>query len=331
MLTFFQIAIILLLMALVGMLVGYLFGQFSCKRVSKDTMIKKGGYCEGEYAQKHNLNAQTDHSELEQLKDTFEQSSSEDELKSVATPLMRKEEDTHKEDSSKVEDEKESSELVEEDEAKKSVEVENRSDAQELLADEQLESEDSKKEDSDKKETNEADKEDSQSKEGIKENTQLQDNSNEQEVKLSEDSDKKEQTSNEDMAQEDSESLAEKEIENIDSTIDMQEEGSKETAQNDYTPQFLSEPKDGKEDNLCEIKGIGKVIDEKLKNLGVFHFEQIAQWTQKDIAWIDEHLAFKGRVEREDWIGQAKLLAEGKETEFSKRVKKGEVASSKKD
>ncbi|MDX5369017.1 MAG: NADH-quinone oxidoreductase subunit E, partial [Alphaproteobacteria bacterium] len=43
----------------------------------------------------------------------------------------------------------------------------------------------------------------------------------------------------------------------------------------------------------------------------------------------DARLKFKGRIERDDWIGQAKVLAEGGETEFSKRVEKGDVPSSK--
>lgn len=98
-----------------------------------------------------------------------------------------------------------------------------------------------------------------------------------------------------------------------------------------YKPALLSEPKGGVKDNLCRIKGIGVVIEEKLNNLGVYHFEQIAAWTDKEVAWIDSHLAFSGRILREDWIGQAKLLATGAETEFSKRVDKGEVATSKKD
>ena len=96
-----------------------------------------------------------------------------------------------------------------------------------------------------------------------------------------------------------------------------------------YKPALLSEPKNGEKDNLCRIKGIGNVIEGKLNNLGIFHFEQIAAWTEDEVKWIDTHLAFSGRIIREDWIGQAKLLAQGEETEFSKRVNKGEVVTSK--
>jgi len=94
---------------------------------------------------------------------------------------------------------------------------------------------------------------------------------------------------------------------------------------------LLDAPRDGKKDNITRIKGIGLKIEESLNAIGVYHFDQIAAWTEENIAWVDSQLSFRGRANREDWIGQAKLLAEGKETEFSKRVDKGEVSSSKKD
>ncbi len=95
-------------------------------------------------------------------------------------------------------------------------------------------------------------------------------------------------------------------------------------------PNLLNSPRDNKADNLCRIKGIGFVIEEKLHNLGVFHFDQIAAWSEEEIAWVDSHLAFSGRIKREDWIGQAKKLMMGEDTEFSKRVDKGRVSTSKK-
>jgi NADH-quinone oxidoreductase subunit E len=94
-------------------------------------------------------------------------------------------------------------------------------------------------------------------------------------------------------------------------------------------PQTLLEaPRHGAGDNLKRIKGIGVKIEELLNSIGVYHFDQIAAWTEKEAAWIDHKVAFPGRALRDDWIGQAKLLAKGLETEFSKRVDKGEVASS---
>ncbi len=96
-------------------------------------------------------------------------------------------------------------------------------------------------------------------------------------------------------------------------------------------PKIYTMPLEDKDpDNLCRIKGIGTVLDGKLKALGIYYFDQIAKWSDKEISWIDEHLAFKGRVIRENWVEQAELLAKGEETEFSQRVDKGEVESSNK-
>ena len=95
-------------------------------------------------------------------------------------------------------------------------------------------------------------------------------------------------------------------------------------------PTILSGPRNGIKDNLTRIKGIGVKIDELLNEAGVYHFDQIAEWTKENMAWADSTLGFPGRAERESWVEQAKALAQGEETEFSKRVDKGEVASSKK-
>lgn len=81
-------------------------------------------------------------------------------------------------------------------------------------------------------------------------------------------------------------------------------------------------------DNLKQIKGVGPAIETKLNAAGINSFAQIAAWTKKEQAEFSEQLSFAGRIEREDWVSQAKLLAKGGATEFSKRVAKGEVASS---
>lgn len=96
-------------------------------------------------------------------------------------------------------------------------------------------------------------------------------------------------------------------------------------------PAVLDAPREHGKDKLCRVKGIGNIIEGKLNDLGVYHFDQIAAWSSKEVEWVDSHLAFSGRIVREDWIGQAKILAQGAETEFSKRVDKGEVSTSKKD
>ena len=65
----------------------------------------------------------------------------------------------------------------------------------------------------------------------------------------------------------------------------------------------------GKADRLTLIKGIGPVNERKLNDHGVFHFDQIAAWTQADVVAAEAYLAFDGRIAREDWIGQAARLA----------------------
>jgi len=97
----------------------------------------------------------------------------------------------------------------------------------------------------------------------------------------------------------------------------------------DEKPALLSAPRNGKKDNLTRIKGIGVKIEESLNDIGIYHFDQIAAWDVENIAWADSTLGFPGRAEREQWVAQAKALAEGEETEFSKRVDKGEVSTSK--
>ena len=68
----------------------------------------------------------------------------------------------------------------------------------------------------------------------------------------------------------------------------------------------------GDPDNLELLKGVGPKLNALLGSLGVTRFDQIAEWTSADVAEVDQHLGnFKGRVERDNWIDQAKLLAAG--------------------
>jgi predicted flap endonuclease-1-like 5' DNA nuclease len=75
----------------------------------------------------------------------------------------------------------------------------------------------------------------------------------------------------------------------------------------------------GETDDLKRIRGIGVLIEKKLNSLGVTHYEQVANWTGADIERISRILDFKGRIERENWIEQARILATGGQTEFSRR------------
>ena len=78
-------------------------------------------------------------------------------------------------------------------------------------------------------------------------------------------------------------------------------------------------------DDIKRIKGIGTVIEKTLNELGVYQFEQIANWDSNNCAWVDNFLAFPGRISREDWVNQAQILARGEVTDFAKRVDKGDV------
>ncbi|OCW57695.1 hypothetical protein [Hoeflea olei] len=81
-------------------------------------------------------------------------------------------------------------------------------------------------------------------------------------------------------------------------------------------------------DNLKQIKGVGPQIEAKLNAAGINSFAQIAAWSSKEQAQFAEQLSFAGRIEREDWVGQAKILARGGTTDFAGRVARGEVESS---
>ena len=84
-------------------------------------------------------------------------------------------------------------------------------------------------------------------------------------------------------------------------------------------PKGIAAARGGKADNLQRISGVGPKNEKILHSLGFFHFDQIAAWTTKEIAWADDHLKFNGRIEREEWVDQCKLLATGKDAEFAKR------------
>ncbi len=94
-------------------------------------------------------------------------------------------------------------------------------------------------------------------------------------------------------------------------------------------PKGLAAARDGKADQLQRISGVGPKLDKTLNSLGYFHYDQIAKWSPNEVQWVDEHLRFKGRIERDEWIPQAKLLAAGNETEFSRLYGNGEAESAK--
>ncbi|MCC0076952.1 MAG: hypothetical protein H6898_10265 [Rhodobacter sp.] len=75
-------------------------------------------------------------------------------------------------------------------------------------------------------------------------------------------------------------------------------------------PEALAAPRAGQADDLKRIKGIGPKLEQLCNRLGFWHFDQIANWTGEEIAWVDANLeAFKGRVTRDNWVEQARALA----------------------
>jgi predicted flap endonuclease-1-like 5' DNA nuclease len=80
-------------------------------------------------------------------------------------------------------------------------------------------------------------------------------------------------------------------------------------------------------DDLKRIRGIGVLIEKKLNSMGIIAYEQIANWTADDIDRVSQSLDFKGRVERENWVEQARILASGGATEFARRVDRGEAGT----
>ena len=75
-------------------------------------------------------------------------------------------------------------------------------------------------------------------------------------------------------------------------------------------PEGLTAPRSGVPDDLKLISGVGPTLEKLLHSLGYFHFDQIASWTEQEVAWVDDNLeGFKGRVSRDNWIAQAQELS----------------------
>ena len=70
-------------------------------------------------------------------------------------------------------------------------------------------------------------------------------------------------------------------------------------------------------DDLLQLKGVGPKLNDRLKELGITSYAQIAGWSDADVARIDDQLGtFKGRIQRDNWIDQAQLLNAGDKAGF---------------
>ncbi|MDF2371680.1 MAG: NADH-quinone oxidoreductase subunit NuoE [Rhizobiaceae bacterium] len=79
-------------------------------------------------------------------------------------------------------------------------------------------------------------------------------------------------------------------------------------------PQAMEKPE--QIDDLKLISGVGPKIEAILHSLGIFKWDQISKWKKAEREWMDGHLKFKGRIDREDWVKQAKTLAKGGVEEY---------------
>ncbi|TJV38971.1 MAG: NADH-quinone oxidoreductase subunit E [Mesorhizobium sp.] len=69
-------------------------------------------------------------------------------------------------------------------------------------------------------------------------------------------------------------------------------------------------------DDLKLISGVGPKIEGILHTLGIFTFAQVASWKKAEREWVDGYLSFQGRIDRDDWVKQAKALAKGGVAEY---------------
>lgn len=87
---------------------------------------------------------------------------------------------------------------------------------------------------------------------------------------------------------------------------------TKEAAAQQDAPLLLLQPRGGKGDDLKQIVGVGPALERLLNEVGVWHFDQIAAWKARDIAFVDSKMkTFKGRITRDEWVKQARTLARG--------------------
>jgi len=88
-------------------------------------------------------------------------------------------------------------------------------------------------------------------------------------------------------------------------------EAASGTAEGGTQPKALKAARKGVADDLQKIEGIGPVLEKLCHGLGIFHFDQIAAFGPAEVAWMDGNLkGFRGRVTRDKWVAQAKLIGE---------------------
>ncbi len=88
----------------------------------------------------------------------------------------------------------------------------------------------------------------------------------------------------------------------------------------DSKPLILTTPRLSGKDSLIKIKGIDEKIENDLNNLGIYHFDQISKWSNKNCEWIEEFLLLPKVVRTNKWVEQAKILLSGNDTSYSLQI-----------
>lgn len=100
-------------------------------------------------------------------------------------------------------------------------------------------------------------------------------------------------------------------------TAPAAEEGTK--------PAGIAAPRGGQADDLKEIMGIGPALEKLCHEMGIYHFDQIASWGAAEIAWMDSNLkGFRGRISRDKWVAQARIIVNDGLDTFRARVADGD-------
>ena len=95
---------------------------------------------------------------------------------------------------------------------------------------------------------------------------------------------------------------------------------------------LLSKPIEGRSpDDLTAIKGVGDVLQKQLNDKGIYYYSQIADFSDSDQQWADQTLGFPGRVERDNWIPQARELMSASGTGGGRAARAGVLADAERE
>jgi small subunit ribosomal protein S2 len=100
-------------------------------------------------------------------------------------------------------------------------------------------------------------------------------------------------------------------VEEILDVVETSKEVEEETPESIGTKPTLFSEAPSEKDDLKKITGVGPKLEEAMNKLGIYQFAQVASWTNDEIMWVDDSLSVKGRIERDDWVGQVSELIKG--------------------